>query len=416
ARPMVRPPLHPLAAPAQVGGFSKFFQRISGHAAQEDHKEDKDLKDRIKVAEREELKDAKTPAEAKPVDEDERIQEVHKLDQKFVSLVLGKKQSLAEQSGASIEIDQNLPAGMPRMVIYRGTKKQVTTAKRLLDGVVQKEEKAEKEERATAAVVREKDEKRTEDGRTDLPLWRRGKPGEEEKPPERRRKEWNKPKEIEAAPSGSLTGSLTAAASMRPAWMRPKEPDESKFSDKSVWSEQKYSRSLFLQAKQKILKMKAYEVPEEMMTMTTGPRPKYRKENDEDDEERRERRRKAKEAKEAERARLQLEQSEQPEPLESEQQHRDRREHEREPDKTEVKHQPKVKAEARPRNASYENLPGDSKELLKLKKKLREIQKIEDAMAAGETVEPLQAEKVNKKEAYLDELRFLESIQPGELG
>ena len=53
--------------------------------------------------------------------------------------------------------------------------------------------------------------------------------------------------EIEAAPSGSLTGSLTAAASMRPAWMRPKvrpelvvsgskspeqEPDESKFSDK----------------------------------------------------------------------------------------------------------------------------------------------------------------------------------------
>ena len=33
---------------------------------------------------------------------------------------------------------------------------QVTTAKRLLDGVVQKEEKAEKEERATAAVVREK--------------------------------------------------------------------------------------------------------------------------------------------------------------------------------------------------------------------------------------------------------------------
>lgn len=59
-----------------------------------------------------------------------------------------------------------------------------------------------------------------------------------------------------------------------------------------------------------------------------------------------------------------------------------------------------------------------TKELLKLKKKLREIQKIEDstrerprdlslslslskwrqdAMAAGETVEPLQAEKVNKK-------------------
>merc|ERR1719282_790188 len=45
----------------------------------------------------------------------------------------------------------------------------------------------------------------------------------------------------------------------------------------------------------------------------------------------------------------------------------------------------------------YENMPGDSKDIMKLKKKLREIQKIEDSIAAGEVVEPNQVEKATKK-------------------
>merc|ERR1719343_1000571 len=75
---------------------------------------------------------------------------------------------------------------------------------------------------------------------------------------------------------------------MRPAWMKPSRGyndsmghEESSMLgafDKSIWHEQKYSRSLLLQAKQKILRGKAYEVPEEMMTMTTGIRPKWKPE------------------------------------------------------------------------------------------------------------------------------------------
>merc|ERR1719343_897823 len=80
---------------------------------------------------------------------------------------------------------------------------------------------------------------------------------------------------------------------MRPAWMKPSRGcmdsmghEESSMLgafDKSIWHEQKYSRSLLLQAKQKILRGKAYEVPEEMMTMTTGIRPKWKPEKREKD-------------------------------------------------------------------------------------------------------------------------------------
>lgn len=389
------PPATPAtpALPPQVAGFSKFFQRISGNATAE--KEDKE---ETKVIEKEvvhsELGRSQEGRDSE--DEDgEKVQEVHKIDHKYVGLVIGKDgstiKSFKKQSGASIEIDQTLPPGMPRMVIYRGTKKQVAGARRLVDGLVLRAKEEEKAAGPPGAAGRDKDEKGPQDGRTDLPLWRRGKPGEDEKVAERRKKDWHKPKEIEAAPSGSLTG--LSSASMRPAWMRPKTAEqEEKFVDKCIWSEQKYSKGLLLQAKQKILKMKAYEVPEEMMTMTTGPRPKHRKEKDgdeEDEEERRERKRKAKEAKEAAKMAAR----------EENQQHA-----------AEASKEPEAKHEVSAKSTSYENLPGDSKEMLKLKKKLREIQKIEDSMAAGESVEPLQASKVHKKEAYLEELHFLESI------
>lgn len=390
------------ALPPQVAGFSKFFQRISGNATAE--KEDKE---ETKVIEKEVVQSEISRSEGRerePPSEDEdgeKVQEVHKIDHKYVGLVIGKDgstiKSFKKQSGASIEIDQTLPPGMPRMVIYRGTKKQVASARKLVDGIVLRAKEEEKAAGAPGTSGRDKDEKGPQDGRTDLPLWRRGKPGEDEKAfAERRKKEWHKPKEIEAAPSGSLTG--LSSASMRPAWMRPKTEQEEKFVDKCIWSEQKYSRGLLLQAKQKILKMKAYEVPEEMMTMTTGPRPKHRKEKDgdeEDEEERRERKRKAKEAKEAAKAAA-------------------REENHQEQASVEASKEPEAKHEetgGQPAaRTSYENLPGDSKEMLKLKKKLREIQKIEDSMAAGESVEPLQASKVHKKEAYLEELHFLESI------
>merc|ERR1712032_248068 len=41
---------------------------------------------------------------------------------------------------------------------------------------------------------------------------------------------------------------------------------------RSVWQQQNYSRTLLLQANFKLMRSKAYEVPEEMVTMTTGPR------------------------------------------------------------------------------------------------------------------------------------------------
>jgi len=46
----------------------------------------------------------------------------------------------------------------------------------------------------------------------------------------------------------------------------------------------------------------------------------------------------------------------------------------------------------------------DPRETMKLKKKLREIEKIESKLAAGETVDPLQIKKVQSKTAVLEEL------------
>mmetsp|Transcript_92385 Transcript_92385/g.206502 ORF Transcript_92385/g.206502 Transcript_92385/m.206502 type:complete len:182 (+) Transcript_92385:85-630(+) len=64
----------------------------------------------------------------------------------------------------------------------------------------------------------------------------------------------------------------------------------------------------------------------------------------------------------------------------------------------------------------YETLPGDCKDVMKLKKKLREIQKIEAAMESGELVEPNQREKVTKKASYIEELHLFESIIKAPMG
>jgi len=380
--------------------------------------------------------------DAKEEDEDERVQEISALDHRFVGLVIGKEgqtiKSFKKTSGASIEIDQNLPEGMPRAVIYRGSRKQVTMAKKLVESLVQR---AKEDEKAKAAqplstgqgilgrgpsgaedLQKLVEEAKRDAGKADpasrdsnVPPWRWSKGEEGERPgpgerkplgPPRRDMPWGarKEKEPEAAPAGSLTGSLTAAlgAGMRPAWMKPKaagdnsEDAGSTYQDKSIWNENKYSRSLFLQAKQKLLKKKAYEVPEAMMTMTTGPRPKHKPEKKE---------------KEAGGDDGSKDHADGHDGVDADTVESKTTAADAEVDdaaKAKLQKSPKLTPSSLPEE--YTIKPGDSKEILKLKKKLREIQKIEDAMAAKEPVDNTQAEKVSKKDSYLQELRELESI------
>lgn len=415
-----------------------------------------------------------------PEDDDDPEQQfvAGELDQKYVGLVIGKAgetiKTFKKQSGASIEIDQNLPDGMPRVVIYRGTKKQVALAKKLVENLVQRAKEDEKGKTATAPIGtgmgimgrgESKDGKEVPDrARTmpsptqtaaedptkgaDLPPWRRLPKAEDEQqqpaqqrpptepvrrqPPNRRDAPWMKnQKEAEAAPSGSLTGGLLGSltggltSSLRPAWMKPNKgaEEEEKTNpgiDRSVWQEQRYGRSLMLTAKQKTLKMKAYEVPAEMMTMTTGPRPKYKSEKKEKD---------ALDDKEESSTLATARGSDDPAfsppvgarspPLEDDpppvtltaaSNNDVEISEEVSSKKKDKKNGDKTPIEAKESNGLYENLPGDSKDIMKLKKKLREIQKIEDQLASGEKLEPNKVEKVTKKAGYLEELKVLESI------
>jgi len=415
------------------------------------------------------------PEPASLEDDEERAQEVSfkaALDPRYVGLVIGKAgetiKSFKKQSGASIEIDQNLPDGMPRVVIYRGTKKQVAAAKKLVEQLVQRAKEDEKAKTQTAPVTagmgilgrgdskegrepapptaeKTRGEPQVENSAS-LPPWRRSKPEEEPRPTERPRNPlgrrdtpWTKKeKELEAAPSGSLTGSLTGESklSMRPAWMKPggKGPESAEDAintaiDKSVWHEHRYGRSLMLQAKQKILRSKAYEVPKEMMSMTTGPRPKYkpdRRDKEGGDENGRE-----EEEENGKKGKKEGMDTPQPSPVlgpgpppedlpppppapvaPAAEASAEGKEWE------EVSPKKSSKGGSTPGNGKasdavvgpYENAPGDSKDIMKLKKKLREIQKIEDALSAGVTVEPNQVDKVEKKAGYLEELKVLESI------
>lgn len=390
-----------------------------------------------------------------PEDDGERVQEVSPLDHRFVGLVIGKAgetiKSFKKQSGASIEIDQNLPDGMPRVVIYRGTKRQVAIAKRLVDALVQRAKEDEKTKAASATgagmgilgrgpagkldMEREAAEKAARAAGAngdeklppwELPPWRRTRPEEEPRPggpagpgaapgpPGRRDVPWAKrEKEVEAAPSGSLTGAPSLGGGMRPAWMKSKEEkDDGTIGpfDRCNWHEQKYSRMLMMQAKQKILRSKAYEVPAEMMTMTTGIRPKWKAEKEKE--------KKEKEAVHDEPVGPRAEREASPPPW-LRQSSGNQRPHGEEDGAGEAAAAEEA-AEGREGEdgagrasgvpGPYENLPGDSKDILKLKKKLREIQKIEESIATGEHVAPNQVEKVTKKAGYLEELRLLESI------
>jgi len=206
---------------------------------------------------------------------------------------------------------------------------------------------------------------------------------------------------------------------MRPAWMAPKGPEGDKEEpapgvfDRSVWQEQKYSRGLFAAARRKILKAKAYEVPEEMMTMSIAARPLFKAEKKDRDHE---------DGKGAPAPSPTLAPKGDPTGLpedggpgaaEAEGTGKKKKKDPKEPkEKKEPKedrdHGDPADDDTGP--SPYENLPGDSKDIMKLKKKLREIQKIEDAVARKEKVEPNQLEKLTKKAGYLEELDMLESI------
>jgi len=392
------------------------------------------------------------------------------LEHRFVGLVIGKAgetiKSFKKLSGASIEIDQNLPDGLPRVVIYRGSKKQVAHAKKLVEHLVTRAKEDEKGKASATAPIgagmgilgrgesKEKDvikEAMSADkpppkaaagatavagedaAKSDaaLPPWRRAaqtttSPGDEPQAsaqpqvrpveplrrplPNRRDAPWMK-RDAEAAPAGSLTGALSGDTmmSMRPAWMKSSKGADADDGnnvgiDKSVWSEQRYGRSLMLTAKVKTHRGKAYEVPEEMMSMTTGPRPKYKPEKKEKEEEPPQ----ESTTSGAKREQASAEDAAGSNPLGAAAPPQE------EPPAPPSQVDASVENREEKRDSFsvglYENLPGDSKDIMKLKKKLREIQKIEEGVLAKQKQEPNQVEKVLKKAGYLEELALLESI------
>ncbi|MAC17875.1 MAG: hypothetical protein CMC97_06215 [Flavobacteriales bacterium] len=349
-------------------------------------------------------------------DEGERVHEVSPLEHRFVGLVIGKAgetiKSFKKQSGASIEIDQNLPDGLPRAVIYKGTRRQVNVARKLVESIVQRakdDEKAKNQNTSGGGMGilgrgPAGEAKGGDDGR-EPPPWRRARV-EDELKSRADVGSWKKGSDYEAAKWGSLTSADVTLGSMRPAWMKPggakasEDAAKEGSADDTVLEEQKYSRGLLVFARHKILRSKAYEVPFEMMTMTTGPRPREAKVD------------KKKVTPEGDvpaprddttAPRLELAERS-PSPPQSE----------REEAPASALHEAPESREAHevclPKVTLYESLPGDSKDILKLKKKLREIQKIEEALSGGEKLEPNQREKVLKKVVYEDELRQLEAI------
>jgi len=293
-------------------------------------------------------------------------------------------------------------------VIYRGTKKQVIAARRLIEGLVQR---AKDEEKAKGAPLS-----------SGMGILGRGPAGEAQDKDGREPPPWRRPRADEAignwkrerAPEAAKAGSLTAdpSLSMRPAWMtkgKSSSEDAGQGSPEvTIWDENKYSRGLLLQARLKILRHKAYEVPAEMMTMTTGLRPKYKPDKKEKSDVseaplgsdgREPSAKKDYASKDIEGSPLiepSVSQSSPPPAMDLEE------------TATEPRNETGGVASEVP--SAYENLPGDSKDILKLKKKLREICKIEEAICAGEAVEPNRMDKVLKKATYEEELKFLEEI------
>jgi hypothetical protein len=139
--------------------------------------------------------------------------------------------SIKEQSGAQVDIDQRGEG--PRQVIIKGTRTQTQVARDLVDDVVWKSIEWERKE-------------------------------QEKKEP------WKKMAK-ETRPRGALASSLlsTGPQGLRPAWAKDKEqasPDDGLM----------YSRAVMLGARARLLGGKAYAVPESVVGISIGERPRAR--------------------------------------------------------------------------------------------------------------------------------------------
>lgn len=234
-------------------------------------------------------------------DQDERIHEVQGLEPRFVGLIIGKAgetiKSFKKNTGCSIEIDQNLPEGLPRVIIFRGTRKQIAAARRQVEALLQKTKDEERSRDSSGVPIpghfepgmskellksiphaaRESLITRgvlpgnagdgpargslTGEG-VDSSQWRR----ENNLRPNQRQQKKNR--EDGPAAFGSLT-SMTELTLGRPGWLQSKGKSEDELQSHKPDA---YRRSLMLAIRRKLLRGRAYEATPGLMTLTTMPR------------------------------------------------------------------------------------------------------------------------------------------------
>merc|ERR1711937_218288 len=144
---------------------------------------------------------------------------------------------MGEQSGAQVDIDQRGEG--PRQVIIKGTRAQAQLARDLVDDVVSKSIEWERRE-------------------------------QEKKEPWKKMAKETRSRGL----ASSLLGS--GAQGLRPAWLKDKEvsPDDGLM----------YSRAVMLAARARLLGGKAYAVPEAVVNISIGDRPRARMGSNDDRE------------------------------------------------------------------------------------------------------------------------------------
>merc|ERR1719387_552207 len=116
-----------------------------------------------------------------------------------------------------IEIDQNLPEGMPRAVIFRGTRKQINAAKKLVEGLVLRAKADEKTAAGTAGPPVA--------GGAGMGILGRGPAGLGDEKPKDKEVERGE-KRIEAAPPAEGVAGAAGSAAALPPWRRTKGEEE----------------------------------------------------------------------------------------------------------------------------------------------------------------------------------------------
>eukprot|EP00392_Amoebophrya_sp_AT5.2_P013259 g13377.t1 len=80
-------------------------------------------------------------------DHGEEKQQIFMVEPKYVGLVIGKAgdtiKKVKNQTGCIVNIDQDVPAGIPRAVIMKGTRKQIKAAERMIKSLIQKAKEEE---------------------------------------------------------------------------------------------------------------------------------------------------------------------------------------------------------------------------------------------------------------------------------